>query len=199
VLPDYPKTKVLLAELYRDRIRRAHNIHLGVFSDVPSTQMHEGGKHVLVREDGSVDEMEPRRVEAAAELRLDIREIEKLDAKEVSKSLDTIGEGLARGMFKMFLDTIDEAATKVGNVTTPGTSAVAQYFEAMEKRMLNFDDEGQPEKMNVLAGSEKTARKLQEVESQIQSDAELRRRYESIIEKKRQEWRDREAARNLVE
>jgi hypothetical protein len=199
MLPDYPKMKARLAEVYRERIRHVHNIHLGVFSEAQPTQMHEGGKHILVREDGSVDEMEPKRVEAVAELRLDVREVEKLEAKEVWKTLDTIAEGLAKEKFKMFLDTIDEAVTKVGNVTTPGTSTLEQFFEATEKRMLDFDDDGRPGKTQLLVGSEKTAQKLQEVMDQIEADPELRRRYEAIIEKKREEWRDREAARNLVE
>jgi hypothetical protein len=199
MLPDYPKIKAHLAELYRERLARVHQAHLGVFSEVQSTQLHEGGRHLLVREDGSEDQTEMKRIEAAAELPLDLRGVEKLDTDEVWKTIDTVAEGLAREKFKMFLDTIDKAVTKVGNVTTPGTSTLEQLFEAMDKLMLDFDDDGRPGKMQLLVGSEKTAEKLREVMSQIESDPGLRRRYEAIIEKKRAEWRDREAARNLVE
>lgn len=199
MLPDYPKIKARLSEIYRSRIRLAHNIHLGIFSEVQPTQMHEGSKHVLIREDGSVDEMEPKPIEAMAELPLDLREVEKLEASQVLKVLDTIGEGLAHEKFKVIMETINDAVTKVGNVTTPGTSALEQFFEATEKRMLDFDDDGKPGKVQALVGSEKTAEKLQEAMQQIASDPALRQRYDSIIEKKRQEWHDREAARNLVE
>jgi metal-dependent amidase/aminoacylase/carboxypeptidase family protein len=199
LLPDYPKLKARLTEIYRERVRRVHDQHLGIFSAVPPAIMHEGRTHVLTREDGSSDEMEPKRVQAGAELRLDFREVEKLEAKDVWKVLDTIAEGLAKEKFQTLLTAIDEAATKVGNVTTLGTSALEQFFEATEKRWIEFDADGNPAPVQFLAGSEATARKLRDAMKQIETDPDLRRQYETIIEKKRQQWRDREAARKLVE
>jgi hypothetical protein len=81
MLPDYPKIKTRIAEVYRDQISHVTNVFLGIFSEAKPTQMHEGGKHILVREDGSVDEIKPKHVEAVAELRLDIREVDKAGGK----------------------------------------------------------------------------------------------------------------------
>jgi len=199
MLPDYPKTKALWAESNRERIRRAHDAELGVFANVQVTQLHEGGKLILVREDGSMSETPMKRVEATVELEVDVRQLEELDAKDVGKMLDSMGEKLAAKKGRTFIDCIDAGVRSVGNVTDPSKSTLEQFFEGLEKVQLEFDDRGNPPEMQYVVGSEETAQKIEEIISQIESNPTLRRRREDIIQKKKEEWRDREAARNLVE
>lgn len=182
-----------------DRMRHVHKAHLSVSAEVPPTVMHEGNRHVLTREDGSVDEMTPKRMEAAATLEFDLRQAEKLGPSQILRLIDTIAEGLAKEKFKVFLQTIDEAVTKVGNVIDTSKKGVDAFFDGMEKCLLDFDENGQPGQPQFLVGSEETAGKIRDILRQIMETPELRRRYEAIIEKKREEWRDREIARNLVE
>lgn len=199
MLPDYPKVKARLVEKFMDRMKLVHKAHLSVFAEVPPTIMHEGNRHVLTREDGSVDEMTPKRMEAAATLEFDMREAEKLEPSQILKLIDTLAEGLAREKINLFVQTMDEAVTKVGNVTDPSKKGVEAFFDAMEKRLLDFDEHGQPGQTQILVFSEESAERVKAIERQIMETPELRRRYEAIIEKKREEWRDREIARNLVE
>jgi len=161
--------------------------------------MHEGARSVLTREDGSTDTMEPKRIEAKAEMRANYKEVEKIEPADVTHMLDSLAEGLAREKFRTFLQSIDDAVTKVGNVTTPGKSGVETFFEGLEKRLLDFNDDGSPATTQFLVGSDEAAERLKGIMREIESTPELRRRYEAIMEKKRGEWHDREAARNLAE
>ncbi len=199
MLPDYPKVKARLVEKFMDRMKLVHKAHLSVFAEVPPTIMHEGNRHVLTREDGSVDEMTPKRMEAEATLEFDMRKAENLEVSQILKLIDTIAEGLAKEKFKVFLQTMDEAVTKVGNVVDPNKKGVEAFFDGMEKRLLDFDENGQPGPTQFLVGSEETAGKIRDILRQIMETPELRRRYDAIIDKKREEWRDREIARNVVE
>jgi hypothetical protein len=199
MLPDYPKIKARLVEKLMDRMKLVHKSHLSVFGDVPPTIMHEGGRYVLTREDGSVEEMTPQLMEAEATLEFDMKEAEKLELPQILNLIDNLAEELARKGFTLFLQRMNEAVTKVGNVSDPSKKGVEAFFDCMEKRRLDFDENGQPEQADFLVGSEEMAEKLRDLLRQIKESPELRRRYEAIIEKKREEWRDREIARNLVE
>ncbi len=83
MLPDYPKVKVRIGKLYHDKIKQAHDSALGPPFDLPSCQMHEGEAGHLQREDGSDQEILPKRIGAKAELPIDIREYEKLTLKDI--------------------------------------------------------------------------------------------------------------------
>jgi hypothetical protein len=199
MLPDYPKVKARLVEKFMERLKRVHKAHLGYFAEVPPTVMHEGMRHILTREDGSVGEMNAKTMEATATLEFDFRHAEKLEPSQVLNLIDSLAKGLAEEKFKLFLQTIDEGVKKVGNVVDPNKKGVEAFLDATEKRMLDFDEFGVPETPHLLADSAETEAMLSEIIRQVMERPELRHRYDSIIEKKREEWRDREIARNLVE
>jgi hypothetical protein len=50
----------------------------------------------------------------------------------------------------------------------------------------------------LLSGSLDVVRELREALQQIESTPALRRRFEDILSRKREEWRARESSRNLV-
>jgi len=199
MLPDYPKVKARLVQKFMDRMKLVHKAHLSVFAEVPPVILHEGERNVLTREDGSVDDMPPKLMEAEATLEFDMRDAEKLELAQILKLIDKLAEGLAKEKVKLYLQRINEAVTKVGNVTDPSKTGVEAFFDGMEKRLLDFNENGQPAPTQRLVGSEETESKFRDILLQIMETPELRRRYEAIICKKREEWRDREIARNMVE
>jgi hypothetical protein len=199
MLPDYPKLKARITERYRDRLRAVINAHLGVFGEVPVTKMQEGWRSILHREDGSTGEMQPKRVEASAALTVDPKRVEELKPAQIIDMLDELGRGLAREKFKLFIQSIDEAVEKVGNVTSPDKKGVEAIFEALEKQWRDFNDDGTPRPTSLLFGSAETRQRVEGLFRQIMESPDLRKRYDSIVEKKREAWRDRETARNLVE
>jgi Na+/phosphate symporter len=199
MLPDYPKVKSLLNDAFQKRINIATQRRLGVFSQIKQTQMHEGSVLHLTRNDGSSENVEMKPIHASAEIKHDIREIDKLDFDEIIRMADTLGERLADEQQKMFLERFDNAVREVGNVSDPSKSFIEQLFDSWEKVDIDFSPDGKPEMPQLIFGSEKTMEKAKEALQQIESDPVLRKRRNDIFERKMEEWRDRETARNLVE
>lgn len=199
MLPDYPEVKARVADALNEYFRRAVKARLSVFAAVPVSRLHEGTGLLLARESGSTETLEMNHVEALAELPVDLRAVEKLEVASVLRMLDTLADGLARQKFKIFLESISEAAVSVGNVTPPGLSPVEAFFAAVEKRQLDFTADGTPVTTHLLVGSEAAAERLKQTLAEIAATPELESRYRTIINRKREEWRDREAARNLAE
>ena len=69
---------------------------------------------------------------------------------------------------------------------------------SFEKIWLDFDEYGRL-KPPAIWGGKTAMEKMAAAIVEIESTPALRRRYEALMEKKREEWRDREIARNLVE
>ena len=69
----------------------------------------------------------------------------------------------------------------------------------IEKRQIDFDKEGRPILGQLVVGGMETAERIQATMVRMDSTPELRQRMESLIEQKRREFLDREAARKLVD
>lgn len=199
MLPDFPKTKLLLSESFHRRIKNARAKELGILSSVEATQLHEGSKHLLHRNDGSSEEIEMKHLEASAQVKHDVRELNPMGIEDVSEILDELGQKLAAEQMKLMFQRIDRAVHEVGNVGDPNKPFLEQFFEMIEKQHLDYDDLGRPVNNHIYVGSQKAADKVAETLKSIENEPDLKKRYENLLTKKRQEWLDREAARNLVE
>jgi hypothetical protein len=199
MLPDYPKIKALIKELFHERLANAKKHRLGAFSQVRESQLHEGMSLGLTRYDNSTDNVDMKRVEASAEISYEEQEADEFGFQTIARMADLLGERLAAEQVKLMLQRFTAAVREVGNVTDGSKPMVDQLFEMWEKIYIEFSPDGSPILPTLVMGSEQALLKAKEAVEQIDSDPVLRNRKEQIIEQKRQEWRDREAARNLVE
>ena len=62
---------------------------------------------------------------------------------------------------------------------------------------VDFDEDGNP-KMPTIVASPKMASQFEQLDGEFDADPDVRRRYEELIEKKRQQFLTREADRKLV-
>ena len=199
MLPDYPKFKQLLSDAFRERMIMAKERCSGVFSGIKKSKLHEGSRCQLFRTDGSSDEIEMQHVTASGELQHDLREIEKLAPEAIIQLLDTMGERMAFEEGRLLFKRLDEAVRSVGNVIEGPRPFLEQFFEMLERVQMDFEPDGTPCKQQMVFGSNQAAQRAWDQVQQIERDPELKKRYDRIIEQKRQEWRDREATRNLVD
>jgi len=199
LLPDYPHTKRLLDEAFHERTSAALKRQLGIFSQMKRSQLHEGARCALTRDDGSSEVIEMKHLRASAEAEYDVREIDKLDPDKITHILDTLGKRMASEQVKLFFQRVDEAVNEVGNVADSSKPFIEQFLEMMEKADMGFEPDGTPSPRQLVVGSPEAARRASDQMREIEADPTLKRRYTDIVECKRQEWRDREAARNLVE
>ncbi len=199
MLPDYPKTKAKLWKGYMKVVEKSHQHHLGFLDGIKGSFMHEGQVDQLVREDGSITELTPKLVRSKGFIPADSPDIEMLDMGEIMKGLHEAGRGLAEAKAKMIFEAIEEATRHAGTQVGPHSDPADQMFEMIEKRRIDFDKEGRPILGQLVVGGMETAERIQATMVRIDSTPELRQRMESLIEQKRREFLDREAARKLVD
>jgi hypothetical protein len=116
MLPDYPKTKKLVAELLRERTEHARMRELGPFAQISTTRLFEGITLRLNRSNGSQSERQIQKFEAASDVKHDIRDIENLTPDQIETALDQVGTKMAHQQMECLLQLTDEAAHEVGNV-----------------------------------------------------------------------------------
>lgn len=199
MLPDYPKTKAKLMKKIGEAIELVHNFHMGIFTHVEGSLMHEGSRDVLVRSDGSTQEMVPKHVRSSAILKADRKKFEELDVEAFRTFIVEIGEQLAREKLKVIYETLETEIKKAGNVVGPEKQGVDQVLEMFERRQFDFDEYGRPVPGDLFVANPIMQAHFVDMVSKIQSTPELRQRLEAIMALKWRDFLDREAARKLVE
>lgn len=199
MLPDYPHTKKLVFDACMDRVRIAQQRKLGIFSTVKQVYLHEGLSCILFRADGTICDNEMTEIESTTHIKHDLRDFGSLPVSEIMTALDRMGEELADAKAKLFIERFDEACESVGNVSDPTKSFEENFFDLIEKQEIDFEPNGEPCKRQILVGSDEMAGKFSDLFNKLRTDSQLKRKYDSLMDRKRQEWRDREADRNLVE
>lgn len=197
MLPDYPQVKAKLMKFHMEQMFQAHQRRLGPFGQIKSSVMHEGVTDLVVREDGSVDEIAPRRMRIEGIIPADSPDIEALNVEDIQKAMLEAGRDLADEKAKMIVERIEETTKKVGTHIGPHSDPAEQIFEMIEKRCIDFDREGMPLWGQIISSRE-TAETIRATMQRIDSTPDLKERMELLIEQKRREFLDREAARKLV-
>ncbi|MDO9567490.1 MAG: hypothetical protein Q7J15_12230 [Candidatus Desulfaltia sp.] len=198
MLPDLPQLKADIAQVFHTVFKNRVNAYLGVVGEVPRSVIKEGRSPMTLRPDDSRDETTLKA--ASAELNLKVEEIQHLSVEQRINKLDTAAREMANQISSHAFATINKAVNKVGNVVdAKGRPFSAEaIFEVLEKIQMDFEDDGvQHKELTVVIPPALTDR-VKETMEHIQQDPELSERYNKIIDKKRTEWRDREAARKLV-
>jgi hypothetical protein len=199
MLPDFPKLKERLLRLawfeHRGRIQADELI--GAIRAVP---YHEGRGFATGDVDGYVEHTEP-------EVRAFSYEIER-DAI-IDRGVDALRESLAKAtalqlqaMHEMLLRKAGEATERVGNKVDAGGQPFSAelYFQMLETVQIDFDEVGRPDisgrRMVMHPDQAERVRALME---QWEKDESFQQRYRDIMLKKREDWRDRESNRKLVD
>lgn len=197
MLPDFPKQKAVLSTIFMDYLRARTNGQLGPFTDTPRHSHHEGNQWALKREDGSEQTIEYKPF--SSYLQIDLREVPHLKLSDILQKLDKVAEDMAMQMGSAMFNTIMQGAEEVGNtVDLRGQQLTPDAFlDTLRMIEMSFDEGGKPALQ--IAMNPATAEKFRAVSSQWDQDEEFHRKFDRLMEQKRQEWRDREADRKLVD
>jgi hypothetical protein len=198
VLPDLPKFKVDIANVFHVIFKNRVNEYLGVIGEVPRNIIKEGSNPVILRPDASRDET-PLKA-ASAETIFKLEEIPILSVEQRIAKLDTAAREMANQISSHAFARINEVVDRVGNVVdAKGKPFDAEaVFDMLEKIQMDFDDNGVKHKEITVVVSPALTERVKATMEQIHQDPELSKRYKEIIDNKRVEWRAREAARKLV-
>jgi hypothetical protein len=102
----------------------------------------------------------------------------------------------------MLLRKHSEATELVGNQIDAGGQPFSAelYLKMLETVQINFDSQGRPDISSThLVMQPDQAAQVEPLLAQWEVDESFQRRYREIMLKKREEWRDRESNRKLVD
>ena len=199
MLPDFPSIKQRLLRLvsigYRQRINSDSLI--GPISALP---YFEGNRFASGDVEGYIDQ-------SAVEEKLIPYEIQRTDivARGAEAFIDSLKvaeqvhiAALHEGLYRKHA----EVTQRVGNaVDAQGRPFSADlYFEMMEKIQIDFDSSGRPDTSGArLVMHPDMAERVIPLMAQWENDAAFQERYREMMLRKRNEWRDRESNRKLVD
>jgi hypothetical protein len=197
MLPDFPELKRKLGRLLEARMKHVHASHTSSLSEVGMFHIPEGNRVMFIDEDGIESEIPMKRHRVT--IKITDEEIESLTPEEIVGRFDKAAQEMATQTGKTFIESLDQSVRSVGNVFEYHGQITANDLLTMyEKVLIDFDDQGRPQLPTLVCG-EKMYSQVTEVLPEIESDPEVKRRFDLIMAKKREEWRDRESSRKLAE
>ena len=199
MLPDFPKVK---ARAQRDFLRNVEqqvpNLS-PLLKGVAKFRPHEGCQSQLTRVDDSQAATDFRRAEFSFTMTRD--EHKHFNPSAMVQKLLDIAKNIGEDQTRQMLEVAGKAADEVGNVVhAHGELTQETFLEIFRKVAIDFD----PKTLKIAPGfvwvmhPDMAARVLPKVQ-EWEKDSEFNAKYENIIATKREEWRDREACRKLVD
>jgi hypothetical protein len=199
MLPDFPKLKERLLRLawfeHRGRVQADDLI-----GAIRATPYFEGREFATGDVDGHVEHTDAEVVAFPYEIQR---------SAIIERGLDALRESLARAtalqiqaMHEMLLHKAGQATARVGNqVDADGKPFSAErYFKMLETVHIDFDELGRPDISGTpMVMHPDQAEPVRALMEQWQQDESFQQRYREIMLKKRDEWRDRESNRKLVD
>ena len=196
MLPDFPKVKARLETMLKYEMELAR-LHMGPLAAIRESVVFEGNKITIIREDGSVDEMGFE--EITAELQVNFAEVETMTHEMVLDKINRPAKEIEEKKAKFAYEQIGKAAEEAGNVVSADGKpfSIEMLFEMLEKMDLDFDEAGNPSGTMFVAHP-KLFPAIAKAISQAEAYPETAKRYQELMDQKREEWRVRENNRKLV-
>lgn len=196
MLPDFPALKRdFMAEVSR-RMQRSQR-QGGLLGEIRRTPVHQEGDSLRwILSDGTIDEHPYSELSAESGPIPDaILEDGPLAVMKMAQSLEA---EMRQELEKRILSDIAKACSSAGTrVAAEGPMKPEHLLDTFEKMQLDFDAEGKP-KCSIVVHPEGMEAAV-EAFRQIEEDPELKARFDSIMERQRGNWADRQRDRRLVD
>jgi len=150
----------------------------------------------VMRADQSESKTDAQQLSSMMEIKFDeIPELtfEKAIAKYDAMILDMVGKQTGFALERMH-ENLPSSQTVDAKGKKLDAELILQMLETIE---LEFYPDGRPHELHVVGGLFSPER-FKAVDEEFQSNPELQKRHDDLMERKRGEWRAREASRKLV-
>jgi len=197
MLPDFPKIKGKFREAInrylQDLVRQEP-----LLSQFRQERHFEGNKMSWKTVEG--ESKESSYEEISGELSVQREDVIAKGPVAFIENIQSIAEEMKRQQATFMLHKFKEVTDRTGQVVNgkgqPFTHEL--FMEALERIQIDFDEQGKPYLPTVFVPPEMAA-KLKEKIPEWEANPEYTKRFEQLIERKRQEWNDRESHRKLVD
>lgn len=195
MLPDFPETKKLFSRFFRTYMRQKIR-EISPYSELRTCYLHEGRSMKIIRADQS--ESTSNVEELSTHLEINNDEIANLTLQKSIEKHDAMIADLVRKQTHFIRERISSKLPESQTLDAKGRRFGAQVIiEMLEKMQIEFHPDGTPHEL-FMDGPLFTSENLATAEKELESNSELKSRFDEMLEKKRDEWRAREADRKLV-
>jgi hypothetical protein len=197
MLPEFPLLKEAFTRAVIRVLAERVKMHQGIVGKIGRARMFEGRHNTIIRPDGSEDQTSMN--EGRAELRIPLDELKELGLQQLLDRLDEIAKDMARQQSEHFFTTLSEGSKKAGTtIDAQGKPLTPELFLKMiETIWINFSADGTAQ-MPTMVISPSSEEGVKAMIQKMENSPELKKRFDDIIIKKREEWNAREADRVLV-
>lgn len=197
MLPDFIAVKRRLSERLQASINPMKNSSSFV-STVNHTHAYEGDGFSVHREQGDIALGTYETYEQSVQISL--RDIQEKGFAPVLAALNDLREQMTSAIEKEMISRISEACDEVGNtVHSRGQPFTIELFlDLLERLEFQFDQNGQWQKPSLVIHPNQSQEFRVQFE-RLENEPDLQQRVTEIIDRKRDEWHDRETHRKLVD
>jgi hypothetical protein len=196
MLPDWPIPKQAIFKVIKRLMqKRAHG--MSIVDNVPHQPVFEGHALSIRRADGVVDQSDFHLASGAANVPVEAIKSGRLE--DVLNALMPVSTEAGAAMAKYIYQTIEAGVKSVGNELSAGGKPMTAelILDALDKVLVDFDADGQPKWPTIVVHPSLSDR-LKAEDARFGSEPALAQRFAEITERKREQWRAREASRVLV-
>lgn len=180
-----------LTSYVRQRSRRD-----GVIREIRGHVIHEGAASAIQR--SPTDSEKTKMVAAQAETTMRFDEIESVDVNYIIRKANEIAEQFGRQFSQNLFQTMDEATAKTGQqVDARGSPLTNELIMEMLSKMP-IDFEKSPHGDLTIVTAPQMVPRFQALERELNENPKLRKKMDDLMEKKRNDFREREINRNLA-
>ena len=191
-----PQLEKKLETLVSKFIGNAVRVRAPAMGEVSRHRVFEGHQSAIVRPSGETDDIEFREFSAESEIPSDTILYSGLD--KIFECFIPVADAMANDQERMLFEIMHQVTQETGNVVDGGGQPLSheKILELLETIQIDFDTDGNP-RMPTIFISPTVAPRMKEL-ADAPSAREFEEKQKKIIEKKRVEWREREANRTLV-
>jgi hypothetical protein len=183
-------------DLFHDRVFQFSHSFDPIFSKIGTFPVYEGEKTVMrAGEETWTDEIKT----AEAISGITPEQCTSFSISDFHRMAKEIGSQLLEQKTKALFETMKKATEATGNVIdTKGQPISHDYiFQMIEMMDMDFNPQGEPEWPTMVV-SPTLGERMEQLSREANDDPKIKKRYEELIIRKKEEFRAREADRKLV-
>ena len=196
MLPNYEKLNASFSKAVR-RFLFLRSREDGFLKQIRPHAIHEGRNAAIVRPDETVDPTELKKSEAS--LLMTYEEIEDVDLLAIMNKMSEMAAQFRDQNAKHIFETLNDVTTKTGQVVNAAGRPLTNddLIHMMERIQLDFERNQEAGDASLVVHPDMVP-VLKRLEGEMNRSVDLKKRWKEVMEKKKDEYRQREADRNLA-
>lgn len=198
MLPDFPKIKCKWSARFAQLVRAQVN-NASFVSQIKKIRYFEGDVMNVTDSTGETEESNFKQFSGGLEV--NNQDLIERGPFAFMEGLDKLAMDLSSQQTQMIFESLEKTTAKTGNIVNSGEQEINpdHILLLLEKIELDFSEDGQLRPPTFVLPTPKDCERLNEKLPEWEKNEDFKRKFIELIERKKQEWNDRESHRKLVD